>query len=257
MANRGHAPITGARDILGPDSPVPKHYRIREILRRRIRDMEVGEMLPTEAELCEAYGVSRTTVRKALERLAYEGLVHRVQGKGTFVAPPKLKGRYVQTSAGFYDEASSRGLHLRTEILEQVRVEAHDRIAAELGLRAGDPVMKLVRLRFVDEAPMLLSYSYVSEDLCPGITEQDFVKGSLYAVMRRVYGVEIHRGIRVIESAVCDGEEAKLLGIRPNAPLLVVAGTMYDSSGAPVEYGIAKHRGDRSQVEIEVVTHQA
>jgi GntR family transcriptional regulator len=248
---------TGPRDILAPDSPVPKHYRIRELLRRRIRGMEVGEAIPTEAELCGTYSVSRTTVRKALERLAYEGLVYRIQGKGTFVAPPKLKGRYVQTSAGFFDEASSRGLHLRTQVLQQRQIGSYEVIAPKLGLREGDPVMELVRLRFVDEEPMLLSHSYVSEALCPGITEQDFATQSLYGVMRRIYGVEIHRGVRVLESAVCDALEARLLGIRPGTPLLVVSGTMYDSSGAPVEYGFAKHRGDRSQVEIEVVTGEA
>jgi GntR family transcriptional regulator len=252
--NSGQRNITGPIDIFGSDVPVPKHYRIREILRRRIQEMEAGEPLPTEAELCEAYSVSRTTVRKALERLAYEGLVHKVQGKGTFAAPPKLKGRYVQSRAGFYDEARARGLHLRTQVLEQSQIEAHDQVAAELGLRSGDPVMKLVRLRFVDEAPMLLSHSYVSEVLCPGISKQDFTTGSLYWAMRRRYGVQIHRGVRVIESALSDPEEARLLGLQSGAPLLVVAGTMYDSSGAPVEYGVAKHRADRSQVEIEVVT---
>jgi GntR family transcriptional regulator len=216
--------------------------------------MEADEPIPSEAALCEAYGVSRTTVRKALERLTYEGLVYRVQGKGTYVAPPKLKGRYVQTRAGFYDEATSRGLQFRTEVLNQRQIKAGGRIAAKLRLREGAAVMELVRLRLVEEEPMLLSHSYVSEDLCPGITEKEFTMGSLYGVMRQVYGIEIRRGTRVLEAALPDEREAELMGIRPGTPLLVVTGTMCDSSGVPVEYGFAKHRGDRSQVEIEVVT---
>jgi GntR family transcriptional regulator len=233
--------------------PVPKHYRIRELLREQIRSMESGEPIPTEAELCQAFGVSRTTVRKAIERLTYEGLVYRVQGKGTFVAPPKVRGRFVQSRAGLYDDARARGLSLKTQVLEQRMISIDEHLAGHLDIAAGDSALKLVRLRFIDQEPMLISYSYVPEVLCPGLVHEDFESHSLYATMQQKYGIQIHHGLRVIEAVPCGEEEARLLQLNPGVPLLVVTGTMYDGHGAIAEYGFAKFRGDRSQVEIQVV----
>jgi GntR family transcriptional regulator len=233
--------------------PVPKHYRIRESLREQIRGMESGEPIPTEAELCQAFGVSRTTVRKAIERLTYEGLVYRVQGKGTFVAPPKVRGHFVQSRAGLYDDARARGLSLKTQVLEQRLISVDERLAGHLNIAPGDSALKLVRLRFIDKEPMLISYSYVPEALCPGLVHEDFESHSLYAIMQQKYGIQIHHGLRVIEAIPCGEEEARLLHLSPGVPLLVVTGTMYDSHGVIAEHGFAMFRGDRSQVEIQVV----
>jgi len=233
--------------------PVPKHYRIREFLRQQIRNMESGEPIPTETKLCELFGVSRTTVRKAIERLSYEGLVYRVQGKGTFVAPPKMREHFVQSGAGLYDDALARGISLITKVLEQAIIVANKQIAEYLNLVQGDSIFKLVRLRFIDHKPVLISHSYVPEQLCPGIVHEDFESQSLYALMKQKYGIEIHHGLRVVEAMPCEEDEAYLLQVPPGLPLLVVTGTMFDENGTVAEYGLAKFRGDRSQIEIEVV----
>jgi GntR family transcriptional regulator len=235
------------------NSPIPKHFRIRESLREEILNMESGEPIPTETKLCEHFGVSRTTVRKAIEQLSYEGLVYRVQGKGTFVAPPKLIGRFIQSRVGLYDDARVRGLSLKTRVLDQRMIPIDEHLAGYLGIRPGDSALKLVRLRLIDQEPMLISYSYVPESTCPGIVHEDFTSQSLYALMQQKYGIEIHHGLRVIEAKPCEEEEAQLLHIDPGIPLLVVTGTMYDGHGAIAEYGFAMFRGDRSQVEIEVI----
>jgi GntR family transcriptional regulator len=235
------------------DGPLPKHYRIRELLRQQIRGMESGQPIPTEAELCETFGVSRTTVRKAVGRLSYEGLVYTIQGKGTFVAPHKIRGRFVQSRAGLYDEARERGLSLKTQVLKQRLISVNERLAGHLGIKPGDSALELVRLRFIDQEPMLISYSYIPENICPGIVHEDFESQSLYALMQRKYGIEIHHGLRVIEAIPCEKEEAQLLYLNPGNPLLVVTGTMYDGHGVIVEYGFAMFRGDRNQVEIQVV----
>jgi GntR family transcriptional regulator len=232
---------------------VPKHYRIREALRQQIRGMESGRPIPTEAELCEIYGVSRTTVRKAIERLSYEGLVYRVQGKGTFVAPPKVRGRFVQSLAGIFDDAQTRGLSLKTQVLEQQIIAADASLSRLLGIEPNASVLKLVRLRFIDQVPMLISYSYVPSRLCPGLVHENFEMHSLYGLMQSKCGISIHHGLRVIDVALCEEDEARLLGVSRGSPMLVVTGTMYDGEGGIAEYGYARFRGDRSQVEIQVV----
>src|SRR5205807_2418305 len=89
--------------ILEQDSSVPRYYQLKEIIREQCASWEPGQLIPSELELCQMYSVSRTTVRKALDHLTQEGLLYRIQGKGTFVAPPKLRERFVRQAAGIYE----------------------------------------------------------------------------------------------------------------------------------------------------------
>ena len=238
----------------GKTPPAPKYFQLEETLREQIAAWEIDHPIPSEPELCRAYSVSRTTVRKALDDLVREGLLYRVQGKGTFVAPPKLRERFAQRTAGFYEDMVSRGFTVRTRVLEQTVVRASKRVASELELPAGDKVVKWVRLRSIGNDPILISTSFVSQRRFPDIEDEDLTEVSLYALLREKYGVHLARGTRLVEVSFCTEEEAGLLRVSPGAPLLVLTGTMYDTEGQPVEFGVARHRGDRSQLEIEVVT---
>jgi GntR family transcriptional regulator len=239
--------------VFEQDSSVPRYYQLKEIIREQIASWEPGQLIPSELELCQMYSVSRTTVRKALDHLTQEGLLYRIQGKGTFVAPPKLRERFVQQAAGIYEDMASRGVTIRTQVLDQAVVPASKLVAPELQLVVGSPVLKLVRLRFVGDEPLLVSTSFLPYRSFPGLENEDFTYASLYAVLREKYGVQLGHGTRLVEAVPCTDEEAKLLHIAPTTPLLVVSGIMYDIEGHPVDYGFARHRGDRSQVEIAVV----
>ncbi len=151
---------------------------------------------------------------------------------------------------------ASRGIPIKTDVLEQGVVRANARVARHLNLNVGDEVFRLVRPRYVDDEAALISKSHVPYHLVPGILLEDFTSQSLYRVMRAKYGLAIHHGTRLIEVQIATDEEAGLLGVPPSAPLLVVIGTMYDVANQPLEFGYAKHRGDRSQVEIQVVPHE-
>jgi GntR family transcriptional regulator len=236
------------------DSSIPRYYQLKEIIREQCASWEPGQLIPSELEFCQMYSVSRTTVRKALDHLTQEGLLYRIQGKGTFVAPPKLRERFVHQAAGIYEDMASRGVSIRTQMLEQAVVPASKLVAPELQLVAGSPVIKLVRLRFVGDEPLLVSTSFLPYRSFPGLENEDLTNVSLYAVLRERYGVRLEHGTRLVEAAPCTEEEAELLHIAPATPLLVVSGTMYDTEGHPVDYGYARHRGDRSQVEIVVIS---
>src|SRR5215467_1113010 len=238
--------------VLEQGSSVPRYYQLKEIIREQCASWEPGQLIPSELELCQMYSVSRTTVRKALDHLTQEGLLYRIQGKGTFVSPPKLRERFVHRAAGIYEDMASRGVALRTQVLEQTIIPASKVVASELQLVAGSPVIKLVRLRFVNDEPLLVSTTFLPYRSFPGLENEDLNAASLYAVLREKYGVRLGRGTRLVEASPCTDEEAELLGITAGAPLLVISGTMYDSEGHPIECGFARHRGDRSQVEIEV-----
>lgn len=241
--------------LLEHDSSVPRYYQLKELLQEQCASQEPGQLIPSELELCQMYSVSRTTVRKALDQLVQEGLLYRIPGKGTFVASPKLRERFVHQVAGIYDDMASRGIVIRTQVLEQVVIPANKVVGPQLQLVVGSPVIKLVRLRFVEDEPLLISTTFLPYRAFPGLEKEDLTSVSLYAVLREKYGVQLGHGTRLVEAVPCSDEEAKLLHIAPGAPLLVVSGIMYDTENRPVECGFARHRGDRSQVEIVFSSH--
>lgn len=236
----------------GPSTP--RYYQLIEIIREQCAVLEAGQPIPTEQEMCQMYAVSRTTVRKALDYLTQEGVLYRIQGKGTFIAPPKLRERFVQQAVGIFEDMSVRGVALQTRVIEQSIVQASKVVASELQLVAGNPVIKLVRVRSLDDEPLLISTSFHPYRLFPGLESEDLTGVSLYAVLREKYGTQIGKGTRLVEAVLGSEKEAELLHTMPGAPLLVLTGAMYDTEGHLVEYSVTYHRGDRSQIEIEVVS---
>jgi len=236
----------------GPSTP--RYHQLIEIIREQCAAAEPGQPIPTEQEMCQMYSVSRTTVRKALDHLTQEGVLYRLQGKGTFIAPPKLREHFVQQAVGIYEDMAVRGLSLRTHVIEQSIIQASKVVASELQLVAGKPVIKLVRVRYLDDEPLLISTSFHPYRLFPGLENEDLTNVSLYVVLREKYGTRIGKGTRLVEAVPCSERDAELLHTTPGAPLLVLTGTMYDTDGHLVEYGFSRLRGDRSQIEIEVVS---
>jgi GntR family transcriptional regulator len=239
--------------VAGTAAPLPKYYQLRETLREQIEVLHSGQPIPSENELCVTHDVSRITVRKALNDLVHQGLLYTVQGKGTFVAPHKFRVQWAQETAGFHADMARRGLSVKVRVLEQLLVPADERVASELSLNLGAPVVKLVRLRYVDDQPFDIAINYLPAQLFPGLEREDLISASLYALMQAKYGIQLERGVRLAEAAPCLPEEAKLLRIKTTVPLLVIHSTMYDVDDRPVEHGIVKQRGDRAQVEIVVV----
>lgn len=233
--------------------PTPKYYQLEEILREIIAASGEGHPIPSESELCRIYSMSRTTVRKAIDDLAREGLLYRVQGKGTFVAPLKVRVLFTQRRVGFYEDMSTRGIQVRTRVLEQEVIEASKRVVDELQLDEGEKIIKLVRIRNIDDDPILISTTFLPYRLFPGLESEDLTSVSLYHVMCDKYGFSIGYGTRWVEAQPCSDDDAVHLQIEPTTPLLVVTDVMYDTEGHPLEYGIARQRGDRTQVEISVL----
>jgi GntR family transcriptional regulator len=241
--------------LIDDETMLPKYYRLKKILRDAVSEMQPGSMLPSEAELCKQYDVSRTTIRKALTDLNQEGLIYSYQGKGTFVAPKKMQSNWVIQSGGFYADMKERGFQVRMQVLEHTLTLADHEIQTQLHLGEDKRVFKLVRLRFVDDMPFDTCTNYVPAGLFPKIEEEDFSQQSLYSLMRSKYGIVLDHGTRLLEADAATREEARLLQIQPHTPLLVMRSTMYDVRGFPVEHGIARQRSDFAQILIDVIPH--
>jgi GntR family transcriptional regulator len=235
--------------------PLPKYHRVKEIILARLADgtWPPGSLLPAEPGLCREFGVSRITVRKAISDLVHEGKIQTVQGKGTFVAKPKVGERFVQRAFGIFDDMEQRGLRLTTEVLRQEVIRAPDEIATALGLRLGERVHVIVRLRSVEGEKILISTTYIPEALCPGLAHEDLSTGSLFRLLRDRYGIKISRGERSLEAVAADQWSAYRLELALASPLLRLDSKAYLPDGRAFEYSRTLQRGDRARVDLEFV----
>ena len=237
------------------NSVIPYYYQLKENLKNLIEDHELpeGVQIPSEAELCRDFGVSRTVVRQALNELVSEGLLTRRKGKGTFVARPKIIGSLMQNLYGFHKDMAGRDLNIQNKIIDFSVVEAGTKTSEKLQLSLGEKIFKLVRLRFVNSEPIVYVTSYIPHRLCPGLSGEDFSRQSLYATLEEKYGLIIARSRRTIEAVAATDDMADLLDIDPGAPLLLLKSVSILYDNTPVEYFEAKHRGDRNGFEVELI----
>lgn len=237
-------------------SHVPYYLQLKEALTGGIKegDWGPGDLIPSESELGKSFGVSRTVVRQALNEMTHEGLVVRQKGRGTFVAQPKISSRgLVQSLEGFYGDMAERGVPVMTQVLEQNLQPADPDVAANLELEAMAPVVKLVRLRFVEEEPIVLVESHLPYEMCRDVIKADFEQGSLYAFLEEQCGLTIGRGWRRIEATSANEETAAHLAVEIGSPLIRLKSVSYTPEEIPLEYFDALFRGDRSRFEVEIV----
>ena len=245
----------GGHRYIDRSSVIPYYYQLKENLKNLIEDHKLpeGEQIPSEAELCSDFGVSRTVVRQALNELVSEGLLTRRKGKGTFVARPKIIGSLMQNLYGFHKDMVGRDLNIQNKVLEFSTVEAGKKTSEKLQLNLGEEIFKLVRLRFINSEPIVYVTSYIPCRLCEGLTGEDFSKQSLYTTLEEKYGLEIACSRRTIEAVAATDDVANQLDIDSGAPLLLLKSVSFLKDGTPMEYFEAKHRGDRNGFEVELI----
>jgi GntR family transcriptional regulator len=241
--------------IIDRTSPVPYYFQLSSYIEGKIkgREWQPGQLLPSEQELCQRVGASRTVVRQAINELQRKGLISKQNGKRSNVAFPKYEGGLMQNLRGYYEDAVARGRKPFTKVLASEVIGASGEVAEKLQLKEGEPVIMLNRLRFLDGEPEVLVVTYLPECRCPALLNEDLANESLYALLERKFGLRITQGFRTIEAVSLGRRDAKLLGVKPGsaAQLLKSVGLLED--GYPLEYYIAKHRGDRSKFEVRLI----
>ena len=150
-------------------SPIPYYAQLKDALREKIEhgEWKAGDQIPSEPDLCRLFAVSRTVIRQALKDMAYEGLIVREKGKGTFVAEPKISESLIQNLTGFYQDMLERGQAPYSKVLKQAVIPASPKVAKYLSLAPGSLVIEIQRLRFVQDEPIVLVTTYLPYALCP------------------------------------------------------------------------------------------
>jgi GntR family transcriptional regulator len=239
----------------------PKYAQLARILRRKISAQEYlpGERIPTESELCRAYGVSRVTVREAVARLAQEGLLTRSQGRGTYVARRKLR-RSIDRLYSFSTDMRELGVQPSSRVLTLAREEACPEDAALLALPEADPfVTRVRRLRLANGLPVLLEDTLVPDHLCPGLAARDLADGSLYRCMTEDYRLALHHAEESYEAVILRAADARALGCDPDRPVPAFAleRIAYLADGAPVELTRSVGRGDMLTLAVTLFADKA
>ncbi len=222
---------------------VPKYYAVKRQLLELTRAMPAGTPVPPERELALQYGTSRTTIRQALAELVVEGRLLRIQGKGTFVAKPKVA--QLLELAGYTQGMRAHGLTPQTKILDTAYVAADDELATLLRIRPGARVLRIHRLRLADGEPMSTDTSHLPAGRFPGLQQNLGRHASLYEALATDYGVQLAEAEETIETVLADPRDARLLAVDIGMPLLLLSRHTYDVDGTPVEWAQSRYRGDR------------
>jgi len=214
--------------------------------------LKVGDMLPPENELCARLSVSRPTVRQALSELVSEGWLTRQKGKGTFVSRPKIDVRFLQKLESFNDQMRQKGLTPTTKVLSLQKAPGVRRINEELLLEPDEPLLSLMRLRFGDGEPVVSVDTFIPLAQFPAMLEQDYEHCSLYERLESLYNARIFRVHREIEAANANRREAELLQIEHGSAICLVKTIGFTDTDLPVEYSVARYRGDRNKFSIDL-----
>ena len=215
-----------------------------------IERLQVGEAIPSERQLSKDLGMSRLTVRAAIDRLVQDGRLSRRHGSGTFVTEPKIAQRLSLNS--FSDEMRLRGMAPGSRVIELASASADARLAQRLGLSPGERVVRAKRLRLADGIPMALELMHVPANAVPGIVKADLENASFYDLMRDRYDIAISQAVQTIEPTVTDEEQSKLLGVPLHSPAFLFERTAQSQTGQTVEYSISIYRGDRYRFVAEL-----
>jgi len=227
-------------------SPMPFYYQLQEFLAQWIGTQKLlpHASLPSEGELQARFEVSRSVVRQALLQLETEGLIYLEKGRGSFVAPPKLRHQ-MTTVSSFTDEMRARGAQPGAQVLHQALVPAGEEAAGHLQVEVGSPVFFLERVRLADGMRLALESAYLHFDGDEALVEVDFSSRSLYTTLTEEFHVEYLQSEQELEATLANQHEAELLGLHAGAPVMLVRFTTFDTAMQPVEFVKSIYRGDK------------
>jgi GntR family transcriptional regulator len=225
-----------------------KRVRAREQLRQLIEERPPGELIPSERDLSEQFGVSRPTLRAAIEDLARDGLLVRHHGRGTYTNARTVSQELAPTApAADFAVPPAEG-NWRSRV-EEFRIEpAGPRLGKRMQVSPSEDLLYVCRVRIVEKAPMAIETIRIPAHVVPGIEPVDFESGSLYQLLRMRYEVVVADAVQTTEPTVTDANEARLLEVPIYAPALLFERTTRDGGGRVIEYARSIYRGDRYRI---------
>jgi GntR family transcriptional regulator len=232
-----------------------KQDEARERVLGLIESLEIGQAIPAERRLSQELGVSRLTLRAAVDQLVREGYLSRRHGSGTFVTEPKIAQQLTLTS--FTEDMRRRGMTPGSRTLELTVTTAGAWLARRLLVPPEERIVRVKRLRLADGETMALEVLHVPEALVPGLKRSDLENHSFYDLLQERYGIVIDSGTQTIEPTVTNEEESELLGVPLHSPAFLFERTSVSQTGQTVEFVRSLYRGDRYRLVTELQSQRS
>jgi GntR family transcriptional regulator len=227
-----------------------KQSQTRDRVLDLMEQVGVGQAIPSERQLSADLGVSRLTLRAALDDLVREGYLVRRRGSGTFVQQPKIAQELTMTS--FSEDMRRRGMRPGSRTLSLTKTLAGARLGRLLHVSPSESIVVAKRLRLADGESMAIETLHVRESLVPGLEKKDLEQTSFYELLETRYGVTIASGIQTIEPTVTGEEESTALGVPLHSPAFLFERTSFAENGDTVEFVLSIYRGDRYRLVTEL-----
>ena len=236
------------------ESPMPIFAQIRARLEDAIASGSLAphQRIPSERQLSEHFGVSRMTVRQALDAIAHDQLVYSRPGQGTFVADRKIIEQPLQHLTSFSEDILGRGMQPSSRVLDQRIVHPSFEMARLFGLAPTIQLVRLTRLRLADAEPLAIETVHIPAPYVPGLLDRDLAAESLYTVLAREYGLKLTGARQTIEAALPTAEEMASLLMDEPQPVLRISRLTFDEGDRVVEYVRSIYRGDRYHLTVEL-----
>ena len=220
-----------------------------------VESLEVGQAIPSERQLTQDLGVSRLTIRAALDELVRDGYLDRRHGSGTYVTEPKIAQPLTLTS--FSEDMRRRGMVPGSRTLELATTSAGARLAHRLQVSPAERLVRVKRLRLADAQPMAMEVLHIPDALVPGLTKADLEDRSFYDLLGERYGIVIASGTQSIEPTVTNEEESEVLGVPLHTPAFLFERTTISDSGRIVEFVRSIYRGDRYRLVADLTPQRS
>ncbi len=231
-------------------SPIPAYFQLKNMLLEQIRDGEYpeGSLIPSERDLGEGLGISRMTVRQALNQLVAEGVLYREKGRGTFVSKSKIKQRNIMS---FSETVKNRGLMPSTQVLRFEKILNRPDIRDILELQGSEGLYGIRRLRLANDLPIGIEEAFIPERYCPHLENHD-LKMSFYKLLKEQYSLVVTSMDCSVDAAKATTEEKKLLRLTNAVPVLRITSISYNDSGTKLFYERNTYRSDEYNYNVRI-----
>jgi GntR family transcriptional regulator len=237
-------------------SAVPLYSQVRERLRERIVDGTYAPhaQLPAESEIKSIFGVSRITVRQALNDLHKEGMIFSVPGKGTFVAKTRPSQDLTRLE-GFGEAMSRKGYRIVNEIVGYAQVEASATVAAQLRVPCGAPVTEIRRVRHLDREPVSYEITYLPLAIGERLRSENLAERDIFLILETDYAIALNHADIQIGAINAQAELATALSVAPGTALLRIERLTFTSEGVPLDFEYLYVRGEAFQYALRLPRH--
>jgi GntR family transcriptional regulator len=225
------------------DSPL--YSRVETVLAGEIAsgDLRVGGQLPTEDSLIARFGVSRITVRRAIQNLVARSLVEIRRGKGTFVAAPKIIQELTELS-GFVEDMHALGRKPTARVIGKEIVTADATVARQLALTKGERVVRIHRVRLADRIPLSFDETFLPLEIGKKIITNNLKVEPIFSLLERKYDVPLIDAEYKLDAVSAEAEVAAALRVKQGSPIFRIERTSFSTGGLPVDYERLHYRGD-------------